>query len=270
MSGGAGAGPRRILLVRHGESTANVAAGEAERAGLEVIDVGSRDADVELSELGRRQAATVGDALAGQLGADWLGTSRVWTSPYRRARQTAQLAAGAEAGAGGGAPAGSTERDARVNDGDGFLVDERLRDRELGILDALTTLGVDTRLPQESARRSWLGKFYYRPPGGESWADVALRIRSFLRDAEPAAGTAPLVVFTHDAVVSLFAYVLLRFDEDQLTRFLAERVVSNASITSFVPDGDGRWTLESFADASHVEAAGITATEHTGTDTDGA
>jgi len=35
---------------------------------------------------------------------------------------------------------------------------------------------------QEAARRARLGKLYYRPPGGESWADVALRLRSFLSE----------------------------------------------------------------------------------------
>ncbi|GAA4161023.1 histidine phosphatase family protein [Gryllotalpicola daejeonensis] len=238
---------RRILLVRHGESTANVAAAQAERAGLEVIDVGARDADVELSPLGAQQAATVADAVSEKLGADWVNASRVWSSPYRRARETCRIALG---GVGG------------------FAVDERLRDRELGIIDALTTRGVDVRLPQEAARRRWLGKFYYRPPGGESWADVALRVRSFLRDA--AVGPEPLVVFTHDAVVSLFVYVLLGLDEEQLARFLAERVVSNASVTSFVADVSGRWSLESFADASHIVEAGVPATEHAGTDPDGA
>ena len=38
------------------------------------------------------------------------------------------------------------------------------------------------RLPDEAARRSRLGKFYYRPPGGESWADVLLRLRALLRE----------------------------------------------------------------------------------------
>jgi broad specificity phosphatase PhoE len=239
---------RRILLIRHGESTANVAAAAAERAGLETIDVGARDADVELSELGGRQAETVGAALSEQLGPDWPTTARVWSSPYRRALQTCALAA---------------------DRADGPLVDERLRDRELGIIDALTTRGVEVRLPQEAARRRWLGKFYYRPPGGESWADVALRLRSFLRDMEGEESAGPLVIFTHDAVVSLFAYVLLRLDEAGLARFLAERVVANASITSFRSDAGGRWSLESFADASHVRDAGVPATEHTGTDTDG-
>jgi broad specificity phosphatase PhoE len=38
-------------------------------------------------------------------------------------------------------------------------VDERLRDRELGVLDLLTMQGVKARFPQEAERRRWLGKF---------------------------------------------------------------------------------------------------------------
>ncbi len=69
--------------------------------------------------------------------------------------------------------------------------DERIRDRELGVLDLLTKRGVTTRFPAEAQRRSWLGKFYYRPPGGESWADLVLRIRSFLADLDRGPGPGP-------------------------------------------------------------------------------
>lgn len=68
----------RLLLIRHGESTANVAAAEAEAAG----------ADVPLSPLGRAQAATLAKAVHDHDAseADW------FSSPYRRALQTAQAA----------------------------------------------------------------------------------------------------------------------------------------------------------------------------------
>ncbi|MEE3921664.1 histidine phosphatase family protein [Micromonospora sp. BRA006-A] len=83
-------------------------------------------------------------------------------SPYLRAVRTAELALD-----GTGIPAS---------------VDERLRDRELGVLDGLTAHGVTRRHPEEAQRRTRLGKFYYRPPGGESWTDVALRLRALLGD----------------------------------------------------------------------------------------
>ena len=44
----------------------------------------------------------------------------------------------------------------------------------------MTRSGIREQYPEEAQRRDLLGKFYYRPPGGESWADVALRVRSLL------------------------------------------------------------------------------------------
>ena len=147
-----------LVIIRHGESAGNAAAGEANAAGSEAIHIDRRDADVPLSVLGARQARALGPVVRPLL-ADTRRT-RVWSSPYVRARETAAHALGDERAA-------------------GIWVDERLRDRELGVLDLLTTRGVESRFPLEAERRRWLGKFYHRPPGGESWADVALRLRSF-------------------------------------------------------------------------------------------
>jgi broad specificity phosphatase PhoE len=229
----------KILLIRHGESIANVAATAAEAAGAETIDVTARDADVPLSALGEQQAASLRARLQDELGAGW-DEALVWSSPYRRAVSTAQLALGDRT----------------------FAIDERLRDRELGILDALTARGVDARLPDEAARRRWLGKFYYRPPGGEAWTDVALRLRSFAGELGAAHGR-PVLLFTHDAVVSLFLYVLLGWTEEQLNAFLMDRVVGNATVTTLVADGPV-WRVEAFSDDAHLTAAGLPATEHPG------
>ena len=57
-------------------------------------------------------------------------------------------------------------------------MDERLREKEFGILDGLTTLGIRNGFPEQADFRKILGKFYHRPPGGESWCDVILRLRS--------------------------------------------------------------------------------------------
>ena len=46
-----------LWLGRHGESLGNVDASVAEAAGADVIQVGLRDADVELTPTGRAQAA---------------------------------------------------------------------------------------------------------------------------------------------------------------------------------------------------------------------
>ncbi|SFN83762.1 histidine phosphatase family protein [Mycetocola miduiensis] len=237
-----------LWLVRHGESTANVQATESQRALLEVIPVDHRDADVPLSETGVRQAEALGAWLAANAG----GTvpAAIWSSPYLRAQQTLAVALGVS----------GLERS--------FLVDERLRDRELGILDTLTSHGVDQRYPEEAARRRWLGKFYYRPPGGEAWTDVALRVRSFLRDVDSSETSGPVLITAHDAVVLIFLYLCLGWSEQELLAFASSNTVLNASITRLTRQpGDQFWTLDVFSHDAHLEAVGAPVTEHGG-DTD--
>lgn len=237
-----------LWLVRHGESTANVLATEAQRAGIEVIAVTHRDADVPLSEVGVQQAEALGAWLAAN--ADDGSRASIWSSPYLRAQQTLAVALGS---------AGSEQP---------FLVDERLRDRELGILDTLTSFGVDQRFPDEAARRRWLGKFYYRPPGGEAWTDVALRVRSFLRDVDASGPPGPVLIVAHDAVVLICLYICLGWSEQELLAFASTHTVLNASVTRLTREpGEQFWTLHAFSHDDHLEALGAPVTEHAG-DTD--
>jgi 2,3-bisphosphoglycerate-dependent phosphoglycerate mutase len=230
----------RLYLVRHGESIGNVAATAAERAGADVIDLDLRDADVPLSATGREQA----EALGTWLQAHHAEIDRYWVSPYLRARETLGIALGdAEASA---------------------TMDERLRDRELGILDLLTSTGVARRHPEERERRRHLGKFYHRPPGGESWADVALRLRSFLRDALEAPSDTAMIV-AHDAVVMLFLYLLVPMEEAELLDFAAANTVTNASVTEVRRTADG-WELVRFSAVEHLQREGAPATVHGGDD----
>ncbi|KJY40401.1 phosphoglycerate mutase, partial [Streptomyces sp. NRRL B-1568] len=46
------------------------------------------------------------------------------------------------------------------------LVDERLRDREMGVLELLTPPAILDRFPEEAARRDRVGEWFYRPSGG--------------------------------------------------------------------------------------------------------
>ena len=82
--------PASLWVVRHGESAGNVARDAAEAEGLERLDLSHRDVDVPLSDLGRRQAAALGRWTA-QQPADERPTV-VWSSPYVRARQSAEIA----------------------------------------------------------------------------------------------------------------------------------------------------------------------------------
>lgn len=233
-------GATELILIRHGESAGNVAATLAQETGAEVIDVGLRDPDVPLSAAGSEQAQALGQWLDG-LPAEKRPES-VWCSPYVRARQTAELA--------GLVP---------------YRVDERLRDRELGILDLLTSRGVAARYPVEAERKQWLGKFAYRPPGGESWADVALRLRSLLRDLDDAEDGRRVAVICHDAVILLLRYVCEGLAEADLLDIAAANSVRNGSLTRLVrPTGIGFWEAAEFNVVEHLAGAGAPVTEHSG------
>lgn len=232
---------KTLWLVRHGESVGNVAATRAERDGLERIPLDIRDSDVPLSPTGREQAAALGEWLDEQRA----GIDAYWVSPYLRARETLAIALGDD-------PAVAVA-----------VVDERLRDRELGILDLLTTRGVARRHPEEAERRRHLGKFYHRPPGGESWADVALRLRSFLGDLLARPEDSALIV-AHDAVVTLIASLLRSLQEQELLEFAAAHPVLNASVTHLEFTGDG-WEMPAFSDVRHLREEGATVTVHPGT-----
>jgi broad specificity phosphatase PhoE len=235
-----------LWLIRHGESLANRAATEAEIAGLEVVEIDERDADVPLSPTGEEQAAALGAWLAGLPPEQ--SPDAAWSSPYLRARQTVAIALEA---------AGNPDALVRV--------DERLRDKELGVLDLLTSHGVAARYPHEAVRKRRLGKFYYRPPGGESWADLALRVRSVLLDLERPETPGRILIGGHDAIVMTFVYVCLGLEERELLEFAQTHPVANASVTRLArEDGAGAWTLEAFSSSEHLVEAGAPVTMHEG------
>jgi broad specificity phosphatase PhoE len=228
-----------LVAVRHGQSLANLAFANAEASGGEPVGLGGRDADVALSPAGRDQAAALGRWVR-----DQTPFGVVYCSPYARARQTWEIAAG-ELPPGHRLP---------------VVVDERLRDREMGQLELLTPAAIGRRFPQEARRRADVGDFYYRPPGGESLVDVALRLRSFLRDVDPA-GRPMLVV--HDAVVLMLRYITESLSEGELLRVPP---AANASVTEWTVSS-GSLRLVAYSDVSHLNGAAEPArpADHAGT-----
>lgn len=204
--------PRELMLIRHGESAGNVARAAALRDDLADIDIAGRDCDVALSALGEQQSVALGT----WLGAHWEAPDAVLSSPFERAVRTAALM-----------------REAAGWDAVPVRTDERLREKEFGMLDRLTRRGIEQRFPEQAAMRAALGKFYYRPPGGESWTDVLLRLHSFADTLRRDYAGKRVAVVSHQVVVLCLRYLIEGLDERRILAIDALGDVANCSITQY-------------------------------------
>lgn len=207
--------PAVLWVVRHGQSAGNVARDEASARGAERIELTHRDVDVPLSPLGREQAQALGR---------WFASAHedgrpdiMLASPYVRAVETAQLFRDA-----GGCPQAEP-----------ICIDERLREKEFGILDGLTTQGIAIHEPQQAELRSLLGKFYHRPPGGESWVDVIFRLRALLDTVSLHYGGRRVMIVAHQVVVLCLRYVIEKLSEAEVLAIDRQGDVANCAITEY-------------------------------------
>jgi len=208
--------PEQIWIVRHGESAGNVARNAALAAGVGRIEIAERDVDVPLSPLGERQSKAVGHWFSRKPAHE--RPEIVLTSPYRRARRTAELI---------------QEACGLAVDAPDFVVDERLREKEFGILDRLTSSGIREFHPEQAEFRRILGKFYHRPPAGESWCDVILRLRSALDTVSLHYDGRRVLIVAHQVVVLCMRYLLENLTEDQILAIDAQGDVANCSVTEY-------------------------------------
>jgi broad specificity phosphatase PhoE len=181
----------RILLVRHGESLGNVDP---------LVHATTADHAVPLSDRGHAQARQVGariaDFLDGQIRVPRPHV-RLWVSPYKRTRQTA---------------------DAVVETSRGWITDRvehiLLCEQQFGLFDGVAEAELPERFPREYAyydmQNRFGGRFWARMPQGESRFDVAKRIHqafgTFHRDASEH-GIHDIVVICHG--VTLRAFVMM-------------------------------------------------------------
>ncbi|RZJ45366.1 MAG: histidine phosphatase family protein [Brevundimonas sp.] len=235
--------PSHLWIVRHGQSAGNVARDRAHAAGLGEIDLDIRDVDVPLSDLGYQQSAALGRWFA-DLPTDERPTV-VLTSTYLRAQQTANAIA----------DAGGLAQPDIV-----FGVDERLREREFGILDRLTTRGIEARYPEQAKARRQLGKFYHRPPGGESWCDVILRLRAALDTLSLHHRDERVLIVGHQVVVLCLRYLLEGLTEAEILAIDAEGDVANCGVTTYARKDDGGLSLRSYNFVAPLEDAGAPVT----------
>ena len=208
--------PERLWVVRHGESAGNVARDAAHAAGLSRIEIGSRDVDVPLSALGERQSFALGQWFASQP-----------ENPPRRCDDFTVFA--------GAVHWHVDTQGGRIcaRSGPGVRRRRKAARKRVRILDRLTRAGIRELHPEQAEFRRLLGKFYYRPPGGESWCDVILRLRGALDTMSLHHGGRRVLILTHQVVVLCMRYLLENLTEDAILAIDRQGDVANCAVTEY-------------------------------------
>ena len=210
--------PNQLVIIRHGESERNVAKERAKLADSHGrYGSGLRDVDTPLTDKGRQQANATGQYVSRHYQFDV-----AFTSPYRRTRESIEEILSA------------------FEPKPPLMVEERIREIEFGVFDGLTSKGIKEKYPEEFERREREKKYWYRPPGGESRPDVALRVHSFLGTLTRDYRAKNVLVVCHSVVVLIFRRLLERWDEEQYMKVDKENDVLNCSVTAYEFDSERR------------------------------
>lgn len=216
-----------LYAVRHGQSTSNIAAETGTYGETDDMAIG-------LTDLGQRQAAAVGRRLVAMAPDE--RPELVLCSPYLRAVRTWQAAERELCSAAVPLPC--------------YRVHPRLYDRHRGRLAHLPPAAVRERFPDEAAReaRDPLG---YRPPDGESFRDVAVRLRDVVADLEADRRHRRVLIVAHDAVVLYLRQILENLTDTEVLAITEGGLAGNGSLTCWRRAGDG-FALESYDQRDHL------------------
>ncbi|MEV7426784.1 MULTISPECIES: histidine phosphatase family protein [unclassified Streptomyces] len=200
--------PRRIVLVRHGESEGNADDTVYER---------EPDHALGLTETGRAQAEETGARLRETFGDERVG---VFVSPYRRTHQTFQAF-------------GLDPELVRIRE------EPRLREQDWGNWQDRE----DVRL--QKAYRDAYGHFFYRFAQGESGADVYDRVSAFLeslhRSFEAPDAPPNVLLVTHGLTMRLFC---MRWFHWPVAEFESLTNPGNAETRTLLLGEDGTYALD--------------------------
>jgi broad specificity phosphatase PhoE len=209
--------PSLLVVVRHAESERTV----AKKGNAFFLDDESRkavqgvaDHHVSLTDEGRRQAEVTGRALRAHIGR----FDCVYHSGYRRTEETTAGLLSAYS---------SHERASMPVCHHLFL-----RERDAGWAYDMTTAEAEAAFPWLRGYWETFGRFFARPPGGESMADVVARVDRFLNELfRDHAGRRALLV-THGGTLRALRYLLEGWTYEEFTKHWCEPV-PNCAVTAY-------------------------------------
>jgi 2,3-bisphosphoglycerate-dependent phosphoglycerate mutase len=236
MASGSPKWPDHLVIVRHAESERNIWREIAMAKGELVYGGNLRDMDVPLTPNGEQQAIATGRHLGAKFRFD-----HAFVSPFNRTMHTARLMID------------------QFPDQVEITEEERVREIDFGILDGLTKHGIAHYHPEEQERRSRVGKYHYRPPAGENYPDVALRVHTFLGTLTRETAGESVLVVCHSVIVLIFRKLLERLTEQEFMAIDANKVmdVKNCSVTHYAFDPSvgksGKLVLRGFNDVHYPD-----------------
>jgi len=174
--------PLDLVLVRHGESEGNLAQQMSEAGDDSAFTPEFRarhSSQYRLTDLGRHQARVAGEWIRTNLGVQF---NRYLTSEYVRAMETAAL----------------LDLPGAI-----WQAEFYLRERDAGSLDSLASDEQFRRFPEAMEERD-RDSFYWRPPGGESLAEVCLRVDRVLDTLRRSPTPERVIAVCHGEVMRAF------------------------------------------------------------------
>ena len=223
-----------MVLVRHAQSARNdVKKGnvyfsdDEERRAIQGIP----DHDIPLTEFGIEQAKQTGIELRRKFGT----FDYVYHSGYKRTADTARYILDAY----------SDEELTQIK----IRQNPFIRERDPGYAYDMTTEEAESAFPWLKEHWHTFGGFMARPPGGESLADVANRVYTFLGTLFRDRANDDVMVVTHGGTLRCFRYLLERWDYNQATTWNNEPHPENCGVTTYsYSDELGRLALQSYND----------------------
>ncbi|KAL4460953.1 hypothetical protein ABPG74_016425 [Tetrahymena malaccensis] len=187
--------PDKIIIVRHGESQANI---------NDILYAEQPDSQIELTQNGFDQSLKIGQLLKQEIGEN--KNLVFFVSPYQRAQQTAQQIMKS------------------FNKIEKIIIEPRIREQEWGNLQKFQ---LDKKeQTQVFIERQLVGRFYYRFKQGESASDVYDRVSLFLESlfremdsysqASKFGKNRVFVIVTHGMVMRL---LLMRYFKQGISDF---------------------------------------------------
>jgi len=218
--------PALLVVVRHGESVRNTfdVHDGIEKMPREIAT--TPDHLIPLTEQGERQARNTGIGLREEFG----GFDIVFHSPWLRTTQTAKLIAEALP------PNTPLRRNLFLTEQHFGQLDPALWPHRLDRYEAAYQLF--------ELQREIMGRFYCRPPDGESWADVCIRTHQFLGILfRPDYAGKRVLLVTHGVTQQSFRYHLEYPTEEELVEEYQRDRNRNCGVGAYTHAAGDRWKL---------------------------